>query len=292
MEAFLSYSRKDQAYAEMLTEGLKRLGHNLWFDRELSGGAEWWEAILEHIRAADVFLAVVSKASLASTACSREREYALALGKPILPVLVEPVSTQMLPNDIVQRQLVDFTTPDMTAAFHLAGGFAALPPPRPLPDPPPTPPEIPLSYLSEISQQIYARSLTRDQQLMIVAKLREAISDEEDYDIAVELARLLEGRDDLYVATQRQLREVLGDPRPGTSHEPADVTTKKPNHIAQSKASSRGPAKSLIVVLFILAIVMAIIAYFIGFPPAASAILGGIFAIAGAIGALFRRRAT
>jgi hypothetical protein len=127
---------------------------------------------------------------------------------------------------------------------------------------------------------------------MIVAKLREAISDEEDYDIAVELARLLEGRDDLYVATQRQLREVLGDPRPGTSHEPADVTTKKPNHIAQSKASSRGPAKSLIVVLFILAIVMAIIAYFIGFPPAASAILGGIFAIAGAIGALFRRRAT
>ena len=131
MILFLSYARKDQTHIGPLAQGLRFAGHDPWFDESLSGGEEWWRAILKRIRSSDVFVAVVSQASLASTACTREREYAVRLGKPILPVAVEDVPTQALPPDLARRQIVDFATPDTTAAFRLAGGINALPPTPP-----------------------------------------------------------------------------------------------------------------------------------------------------------------
>jgi hypothetical protein len=112
MILFLSYARKDQTHIGPLAQGLRFAGHDPWFDESLSGGEEWWRAILKRIRSSDVFVAVVSQASLASTACTREREYAVRLGKPILPVAVEDVPTQALPPDLARRQIL--TSPRQT----------------------------------------------------------------------------------------------------------------------------------------------------------------------------------
>ena len=217
MKLFLSYSRKDQAHAETLVEGLRSAGYDLWFDEKLTCGAEWWQAILEQIRAADAFLAVVSNASLTSTACSREREYALALGKPVLPVLVEQMPTQMLPPDIAQRQIVKFTKADRDA-FRLVGGIAAMPPSHVLPDTLPEPPGIPpLPDLAYIEEQVSAPSLTRDQQLIMVAKLREAIADEDDYDAAIKLAKQLKKRKDINVKINQPLQDIIDSTAPGVT---------------------------------------------------------------------------
>lgn len=84
----VSYSRHSKVVAGKLVEDVRKLGHTVWFDRELSGGQVWWDQILTRIRGAGVFLLVLDSATLASTACRREYTYADALGKPVLPVLV------------------------------------------------------------------------------------------------------------------------------------------------------------------------------------------------------------
>lgn len=214
MKLFVSYSRRDANAMESLIRGLKVLGHDVWIDQELTGGVEWWNAILERIREADAFVAVVSMAALNSVACSRERVYAVSLGKSVVPVLVERVPPQLLPPELAQRQLIDYVTPDESAAFALMGGIARLPVASPLPDPLPPPPEVPMSYLSDISRQLHEQSLSRDQQLTIAMRLKEAAAREEDYDAARELAATLGRREDLYAVTQRQLDDVLTSPRP------------------------------------------------------------------------------
>ena len=42
----------------------------------------------------------------------REREYAAALGKPILPIRVAPVSAGILPPALGRVNVVDYTKPD------------------------------------------------------------------------------------------------------------------------------------------------------------------------------------
>jgi TIR domain len=239
MILFLSYTRKDQSHIGPLAEGLRFASHDPWFDERLSGGEEWWQAILKRIRSSDVFVAVVSQASLASTACTREREYALRLGKPILPVAIEDVPTQALPPDLARRQIVDFATPDMTAAFRLAGGINALPPTPSLPDPLPPEPEIPLSYLSDLSRLISAPTLTIDEQFAITGRLRDAVRDEEDFDAAIELGRLLQKRRDLYAVTERQLQEVLSSRRPQQSSG-GDRRKDSPRRTARVAGASTG----------------------------------------------------
>jgi hypothetical protein len=214
MRVFVSYSRRDVAAIASLTRGLKALGHEVWLDQELSGGLEWWVAILERIRDADAFVAVISNSSLMSVACSREREYAVALAKPILPVMLEPTPIHLLPPDLAQRQLVDYVTPNDDAAFALLRGITSLPKAPPLPVPPPPPPAVPMTYLSELSHQIYASTLSREEQLSILARLRDAMSNAEDYDSARELGALFERREDLYAVTERQLHEIMALPPP------------------------------------------------------------------------------
>ena len=75
---FLSYNRKGAALVEGLIEDLEELGHDVWFDQELSGGVDWWDRILTEIRGRDLFVLVLTKESLDSLACKREWGYAAA----------------------------------------------------------------------------------------------------------------------------------------------------------------------------------------------------------------------
>jgi hypothetical protein len=48
------------------------MGYDTWVDTELRGGQDWWEEVLRRIANSDVFIAVISRAALTSTACRRE----------------------------------------------------------------------------------------------------------------------------------------------------------------------------------------------------------------------------
>src|SRR5262245_43595185 len=95
---FVSYARDSAPAAERLAGDIQALGHTVWMDRELSGGQPWWDKILVSVQGCDVFVFALAPKALDSIACQREYQYAAALGKPILPVLVsDGVPLKLLP---------------------------------------------------------------------------------------------------------------------------------------------------------------------------------------------------
>ena len=99
----------------------------------MRGGEDWWSEILRRITACDVFIPIISHDALNSEACRREFDWAAALGKPVLPVAVEPTPTA-LPTHFSRRQIVDYSNRDQRAALMLAGALNNIDPAPPLPE--------------------------------------------------------------------------------------------------------------------------------------------------------------
>lgn len=191
-----------------LAQGLRMLHHDVWLDEELSGGQAWWDVILKRIRDCDAILVILSPAALESQACEREREYGAALGKPLLPVMIEQLSSDLLSPELAALQFVDYTTTDQQAAFRLAGALSAFSPAPPLPNPLPPPPPVPLSYLSDLSKKVQASTLTLDEQLALTGRLRAALERQEHRNAAVVLLQRLQERHDLYYAVAKELEQL------------------------------------------------------------------------------------
>jgi hypothetical protein len=210
-DAFLSYSRANDAAVAALADDIRELGYRPWFDRELSGGQEWWNQILERIRSCDVFVLALSSDSLESEACKREYTYAADMRRPILPVLVERgLSVNLLPPALSAIQFVDYTTSDRNAALRLARALSAVPPPGPLPDPLPRPPAVPVSYLGGLTERIQADELTFAEQSSLLMELRRALGDPDTRTDALTLAAKLRKRRDLFAVIADDLDELLG----------------------------------------------------------------------------------
>jgi uncharacterized membrane protein YeaQ/YmgE (transglycosylase-associated protein family) len=215
---FLSYARRDANKVETLEEGLRLFGVDVWLDDALVGGHEWWQAILSEIRVRDVFVQAVSPAGIESEACTRERDYARALGKPVLPVVVDLIDTSRLPDDLSRLQLVAYIEPEPEHAFRLARALASCPPAPPLPEPLPTPPEVPVSYLQGLDARVRARSLTFDDQLALVARLEAALERDGERVEALNLLRRLSEREDLYHDPAVRIERLISKHRPAPVH--------------------------------------------------------------------------
>jgi hypothetical protein len=141
---FVSYARENKRDVDQLVEHLRMMGYETWVDTSLRGGQDWWEEILRRIADSEAFIAIISHAALNSTACRHEFDWAEALGKPVVPVAVEPPPTA-LPRRFVRLQIIDYAQPAQRdrAALMLQGGLAALPPAPALPEPLPEPPAAP-----------------------------------------------------------------------------------------------------------------------------------------------------
>jgi TIR domain-containing protein len=204
---FVSYSREDQGLVRRLVEDIEALGHTPWFDEELSGGQVWWDEVLNQIRTCDVFVLAVSPATISSTACKREYGYADAVGKPILPVVVtEGISTNLLPPALSKIQLVPYLRPDRGEALRLARAVSSLPPARPLPNPLPPPPDVPISYLGQLTEKVESLSaLDYDDQSALLIDLRRGIQDPETRDDSRTLLERLRKRRDLFAAIAEEI---------------------------------------------------------------------------------------
>jgi hypothetical protein len=223
---FFSYVRKDAAAVRTVVDGLEALHHTVWIDKKLSGGQDWWDQILARIRECDVMVVAVSLALLESEAAAREREYARQLGKPLLPVLIEPVLTDLLPWDIAPLQIIDYTATGPMTGVQLAAALVALPRAPDLPAPLPTPPARPQAPLAELARRLSAQHLPLEDQLALVAALRVALGQTREQAAATELLQTLQRRPDLYHATWQELQELSrqkrADQQPnGLSADPA-----------------------------------------------------------------------
>ena len=215
-KVFISYSRESAARIQTMISDLAALGHAVWYDRELTGGQAWWDAILENIRNTDVFIFAVDNHSLASPACQSEYQYADSLGLPILPALVgEGVSVNLMPAALQRLQLIDLTSGDRDSALALARAIGELPPRGQLPDPLPQSPEAPMSYLGELAQRVAAPGpLSREAQGALVIDLKVSLRDPETAVDARILLQRLGQREDILNVIYREIEDVLEQSRP------------------------------------------------------------------------------
>jgi hypothetical protein len=221
-QVFISYARDDRRRVEALAERLRRLVDAVWFDSQLHGGEDWWAAILDRIRNSDIFLAVISPASLGSEACRIERQYATAVHRTIIPVALTAVPSA-LPTDVATLQIVDFTQPGEQALTDLARALLASPDPKPLPDPLPADPEAPLSYLTDLVDLVNSpRELTKSEQMEIVCRLERGLEspDQDEREGARQVLQRMKSRDDLAASVEKTIDLLAGEHIPSTAPAP------------------------------------------------------------------------
>lgn len=209
MRIFISYSSKDRTLVEILADDLSALGHTVWFDQELTGGHAWWVSILESVRQYDLFIFALTPYALDSHACKLEYNYADALKKRVLPVLLLETNTAFLPSTLSLLQFVDYRQPDKKASLALGRALIALPPVIPLPDPLPAAPEAPVSPMGKLKEQIEKSVLNFEEQASLVLELKDLLHDPLMFAGAIDLLRKMKDRSDTFAKVDREITAIV-----------------------------------------------------------------------------------
>jgi TIR domain-containing protein len=241
MAIFLSYSRKNEDVVKSLAQGFEAAKREVWFDHDLEGGDAWWDTILVQIRSATVFVFGLSDESLDSKPCREELDYALALGRPILPVQVGTL-TNLRANPLATLQILPFSPDDALSAFQvLAAVDDAAKRERPLPDPLPPPPPIPWGYLLVLRRQIESTELNLQEQEAVVDQLRRALDDETDEGVRHEILamlRTLNNKPWRTRKTERQVKALLIAHSPESDADEDETTGPGPQRPPEAEAES------------------------------------------------------
>ncbi len=118
MKLFISYARNDLERVRQIVELLRAAGHEPWFDEALLPGQAWQEQLAVAIRSNDAFVYLLTSDSVASEWCQWEFSTAIDLGKPIIPVQLDPDLD--LPDPLGRFQCADFTPGAGSPGFALA----------------------------------------------------------------------------------------------------------------------------------------------------------------------------
>ena len=137
IEILFSYAHEDEKLRDELEKGLSVLKRQnrivCWYDRQISGGKPWEQAISTHLHTADIILLLVSRAFIASDYSNRvEVKHALERHEKgevrVIPVILrqcdwqdEPFAKlQALPRDA--RPVTDWPNLD-NALYDVAKGI-------------------------------------------------------------------------------------------------------------------------------------------------------------------------
>jgi len=206
MAVFISHARQDKDAVELLRRDIESAQRQVWIDGRLTGGQAWWATILEQIRGTELFVFALSSSSLRSNPCMAELRYALALGRPVLPVRVRSIDPRLAPPEIANAQIVDYTSRTPESAIALFNALNAWPPPGPdLPAELPPPPPVPIEYLNTLREQVEAESLTFTQQSALLTSLKSRMDDEDDGVLVRNLIASLRRRPDVAESIARDI---------------------------------------------------------------------------------------
>jgi predicted NBD/HSP70 family sugar kinase len=214
MNLFVSYSHQDEITVADLVGRLRKFGHQVWVDEDLHsrGGQLWWDSIVEQIQTADVCVLALSPNWITSDVCVQELEYAVSLTRHILPVLVLPTDPESLPNALQQRQLIDFTTPDMDSLGNLVMSVERLGSAPPLPSPLPAAPVLPESDLFKIRRVLSnSEFLELDRQYKVVTTLAQCLERPRQRHEAAELLAQFKRRKEITKDFYTQVEVLLSE---------------------------------------------------------------------------------
>jgi hypothetical protein len=89
-DVFISYSRKDIAFARILHQALEENGFEDWIDwQDIPPTVEFMKEIYEAIEQADTFIFIISQTSVESETCSLEISHAVKNNKRLIPIVID-----------------------------------------------------------------------------------------------------------------------------------------------------------------------------------------------------------
>jgi formylglycine-generating enzyme required for sulfatase activity len=108
-KVFISYSRKDMAFADRLAAALKARGFAATIDRaEIYAFEEWWPRIETLVAGADTVIFVISHDSIASEVALKEIAFAASLNKRLAPIIWRRVDETALPQALARLNFIYF----------------------------------------------------------------------------------------------------------------------------------------------------------------------------------------
>ena len=113
LQVFISYARKDLAFAERIATGLESRGLEVKIDmRDLPKLEDWRRELLGFIREADAVVFIISTHSISSPICHWEVEQVAHLSKRVAPIVIERVSNTLVPEAISRINYIFFDGPE------------------------------------------------------------------------------------------------------------------------------------------------------------------------------------
>lgn len=109
IKVFISYSRKDIAFADRLDAALKGRNFEPLIDRtEIYAFEDWWARIQALIAQADTVIFVLSPEAVASPVCTKEVAFAASLNKRFAPVVLRQVDDKSVPEALARLNFIFF----------------------------------------------------------------------------------------------------------------------------------------------------------------------------------------
>jgi formylglycine-generating enzyme required for sulfatase activity len=110
---FISYSRKDMAFADRLEAALKARGFEPLIDRaEIYAFEDWWKRVEALIGRADTVVFVLSPDAVKSDVALREVAYATSLNKRFAPIVCGRVEDSAVPEALRRLNFIFFDDPE------------------------------------------------------------------------------------------------------------------------------------------------------------------------------------
>jgi formylglycine-generating enzyme required for sulfatase activity len=116
-KVFISYSRKDMAFADRLEVALDARGFEPLIDRtEIYAFEDWWKRIEALIARADTVVFVLSPDAVTSDVALKEVAYADSLNKRFAPIVCRPVKAGTVPEALRRLNFIFFDDPSLFEA--------------------------------------------------------------------------------------------------------------------------------------------------------------------------------
>jgi formylglycine-generating enzyme required for sulfatase activity len=112
-KVFISYSRKDMAFADRLDAALRARGFEVLIDRqEIYAFEDWWKRIETLIGGADTVVFVLSPDAVTSHVALKEVGYAASLNKRFAPIVCRRVEDGTAPDALRRLNFIFFDDPN------------------------------------------------------------------------------------------------------------------------------------------------------------------------------------
>lgn len=207
MIVFVSYSSVNRERVENLVVQFGALGHDVEYEIKYVGAPITWGHVLSRIRECHLFVATLTPASLASYSCEIEYQYAQALGKNILPILLEDIT-------ILGAQLepvVDMRYNSSQPQVALERAIAELPESRQPVNAPVNTEANWITPLAELRERINLLSTKFEDQRLILLNIREFLERRETLEVARSLLDFLALRTNLNPAIASEIDVIRND---------------------------------------------------------------------------------